>query len=325
MDTKILFSCKIGDGAVLKYLSEVMNISTNGKYLMKITKNSLCFLRNNLEVKIKSIMITAKLEKSNLIDWVNNFNETKIFEFTASKLHKIIYNTKRSEPITLMMYNEDSICISILRKGSMSNNNVSILDCSPFFNNLEIIDDFSENDEPNFVEQTQNIISSCSTLTRQKCSTINVVAKKSMMILKGIQNNQMTVMHTFGCDTEEIIKKRETVAKSKRFVLIKKDPSELVNLTIEPKILSILSKMAAITPNSSVKFYVKENKPIRVTCHIFVYGTITLYLFDKYQQLKIENSFDESVLKNLPSEDEIEVSTEDIGDFQEIDNDDEEA
>jgi len=275
--SELKFRCRIDDGAVLKHMTAVFPLAST-LFDMTIKRDRLIFSQTG---QPESAFIMNELYAENFSEWYNNFEEDEISRtFPSLDFHSAITTAKRSESVIIFIEDPYQICISIIRKVSTnSSSSVSYVSCTEPMKPIELIGDeiYSSLKFPNIVEQIQTVLTSCQSLLKHNCDRIKLIGKKSVLILSGMKNGTVRYAANFGDVTEEeTTPTSEFSIKGLRFTV--DDPNEYVSFNISSKIVELISKVVHITPNSNVKIYIVKGKPVKITCHVFVYGITNLYL-----------------------------------------------
>lgn len=276
---KVLFKCKISDGAVFKAFAAVLSYDSV-VYVMTILKDKLVFSQCSTP---DSSITGAEFYRNELNDWENNFENDVSFTFQSRDLSNGTNIIKRAENMTIYMESTDIIALSISHK-AVSSENVTFIRCEQLPSAVTISENsmYGSEDFPNIVEQCNAVTTSCSTLIKQKCNMIKVIGKKTMLILAGISGDQVYSIQKFGSDSQKSEDSKQKLffgtALDKRLVVA--DPDEYVTFNVNHNLLTLLSKACKITPNANVKIYIIPNGPIKIVTPIFTYGKLRIYIIN---------------------------------------------
>ena len=124
----------------------------------------------------------------------------------------------------------------------------------------------------------------CSTLIKQKCSSIKVIGRKKRFVIAGMSGEEIQSIVGFGTDEEDSMGTKSFFVRGlegKNIRVSVVDPDEIVSFAVNSNVLNLISKACKITPNANVKIYMMEGKPVKLVFPVFLYGVIRVYLISK--------------------------------------------
>jgi len=294
LDPEASFFATFIDGSSFRYLIEYLRLnSVEGTFLFK--KDCIVYAEENDD---ETVLNYVNIKTYELTDYeYNSFNDQIISKISLSELRNKTRTVGKKEQMDIYRRSEEPTNLYIqVRSQEKSSGDNPVYYCMPMESdeltilNLPHYNRGKKN--PNCTIYQSDFSKLCKALVVNKCSYVEFLGYDKGIVIKGYsskgtiamvkeygkrnqqnKNKSSTAKSILNVNTQSRIKSEKTAPK-----LAIRDINEINRYKVYIDQIKALAKLNGFSPNGTIKFYIEEEKPMKLVCNIGTFGKLSIFI-----------------------------------------------